>query len=103
MFALVDAKTGAVTFGPVYTVELGFRLDGRLLIVDTPESILGYYGGQCPVRGRPIETMSSYFTWEGRELKEVTSIDICPEQSDELSNSPFERTLLTQRRSPPLR
>jgi len=101
MFALVDVKTGAVTFGPLYTVELGFRLDSRLLIVNTPESILDYYGGRYPEEGRSIETITSYFTWDGRELKEVTSIDICPEQSDEPSNSPFERTLRTQRRSPP--
>jgi len=85
--AIVDAKTGGVTFGPLYTVEVGFRLDSRLLIVNTPESILEYYGGRCPERGRSIDTVSSYFAWDGRELKEVTSIDLCPEQSGELSNS----------------
>jgi len=98
---IVDAKTGGVTFGPLFTVEVRFRLESRLLIVNTPESLLAYYGGRCPERGRSIDTVATYYEWDGKELREVTSIDICPKQSDEMSNWSFERTLRTQRRSPP--
>jgi hypothetical protein len=56
--AIVDAKTGGVTFGPLYTVEVEFRLASRLLIVNTPESLLEYYGGRCPEGGRSIDTVT---------------------------------------------
>jgi hypothetical protein len=100
-FAIVDAETGGVSFGPLFWVKLGFRLDSRLLVVNTPESILEYYEGRCPEGGKAISTVTTYFEWDGRELREVTAIDICPVQSSKMSNSPFERTLLRQHHSPP--
>jgi hypothetical protein len=75
-FAIVDARTGRVTFGPAsLTVGASYRLDSELLIADPPERWLESCGADATdaVGGN---ASSIYYRWDGRRLVALDSLAI---------------------------
>lgn len=75
-FAIVDARTGRVTFGNgSLSVGAEYRLDSRLLIADPPERWLQAYGAAATdaIGGNAATT---YYRWDGTRLIPLDSLPI---------------------------
>jgi hypothetical protein len=75
-FAIVDARTGRVTFGNgSLTVGAEYRLDSRLLIEDPSERWLESYGADA-VDAVGGTAYSTYSRWDGTRLVPLDSLPI---------------------------
>ena len=74
--SVVDVRSGAVYFAPFALVAVSYRLDSRLLIVDPPEEIRAFHGGECPPDAWLKE--SHYYEWTGTQLTLVHTLPVCP-------------------------
>jgi hypothetical protein len=75
-FAIVDARTGRVTWGPEsLTVRAGYRLDSELLIADPLEHWMDAYGSHA-VDAIGGYAASTYYRWDGRRLVPLDSLPI---------------------------
>lgn len=75
-FAVVDARTGRVTFGPrPLSVGTAYRFDSELLIADPPESWLAAYGADA-TDAVGSNARSIYYRWDGRRLIPLDSLPI---------------------------
>lgn len=75
-FAVVDAKTGEVTFGPrSLTVGARYRLDSELLVADPLEHWRESYG-ELATEAIGGMAMATYYRWDGRRLVPLDSLPI---------------------------
>ncbi len=75
-FAIIDARTGGVTFGDrPLAVGARHRLDSELLIANPPDAWLRAYGADAAdaVGGNAA---SVYYRWNGRQLIPLDSLPI---------------------------
>jgi hypothetical protein len=75
-FAIVDARTGRVTFGnQSLSVGADYRLDSRLLVANPPERWLESYGADATdaVGGN---ASSTYYRWDGSRLVPLDSLPV---------------------------
>ena len=63
IIALIDARTGKVSFGPTASAGIAHRLTSRLLIVNPPETIAEAYGNKPPGWLK-----TRYYLWKGGRL-----------------------------------
>ncbi|HEX6037541.1 MAG TPA: hypothetical protein VFZ20_05870, partial [Longimicrobium sp.] len=75
-FAIIDARTGRVTFGgrPL-SVGAGYRLDSELLVADPPDAWLEAYGADATDAVGSL-ARSVYYRWDGRRLVPLDSLPI---------------------------
>ena len=80
-FAVIDLRSGRVTFGPV-TCAVGqdFRLNSRLLVVDPPNELLSAIEGGSGCGSSIPKTSSQYFEWDGTRFLPVGEFDVCREE-----------------------
>lgn len=75
-FAIVDARTGRVTFGPEsLTVGASYRLDSELLIANPVENWMEGYG-ELAVDAVGGYGRAVYYRWDGRRLIPLDSLAI---------------------------
>jgi hypothetical protein len=75
-FAIIDARTGRVTFGPhSLSVGAAYRLDSELLIANPPEHWLESYGADA-VDAVGGSASSLYYRWDGRRPVPLDSLAI---------------------------
>lgn len=81
VLAVVDARSGAVTFAP-FLSEFGqeFRIDSRLLITNPPSEIRKLLDdpGVCPAPPSLAWVTTRYFEWNGEEFRFIAEKGICP-------------------------
>ena len=77
LFAIVDAVTGKV-FVPLssYPLDLGYRLESRLLVVNPGDDFKAMFGG-CPDHAVAWKPVSHYYEWRSEQLTHFTDVDFC--------------------------
>lgn len=76
VFAVIDARTGAVTFPGGFEVGIAFRRDSRLVVINPPEVVARRWKlpGDC---GDSRVPRTTYLEWTGRAFRLIRVVDPC--------------------------
>ncbi len=86
IIAVIDAKTGAVTFGGGFDAGISFRRDSRLVILN-PEEVVAQgwqFPNDCEQPGIPETT---YLEWTGNAFRTILVSDPCAAWKKRASSS----------------
>lgn len=79
VLAIIDLRTGRVSFGPGAEMDYEFHRNSRLLIANSPAAVqvsIRDFGG-CPGKADAWAAISHYYAWTGTRFKHLRDVNAC--------------------------